>query len=218
MKRRIQGMAGVALAAGILATAVPSAVAAGVPDASCTVPAGVNIVQNDGNLKIAQTFTAVHTGTLDTAQMSVVPLGSTAGDWRLEIATATGGSPGGILAGTTVPNALAVGVQGAVTGTFSSPAAVTAGGAYAVLLSRPGTSGYQAAEAGGDPCPGQSYWQSAVSGPFHEQLFTDFGFATTVQPPTTSPIVAKKCKKKHHKKRAAEAKKHKKCRKKGKRR
>jgi hypothetical protein len=218
MKRRIQCLVGAGIAASILATTAPAASAVSVPDASCTVPPGVNIVQSDGNRKIAQTFTAIHTGGMDTVQMSVKnPTGTTPGDWRLEIAAATGGTPGPVLASTTVPNTLAANVQGPITGTFSSPPAVTAGGNYAVLLSRPGSSGYQAAEEGGDPCPGRNFYQNVVSGPFIEQNFVDFGFATTVQlpaPTPTSTSPAKKCKKKKHKKRAAVAKKHKKCKKK----
>ena len=210
--RRLLGLVIAGIAAGTVA--VPGASAAGLPDAGCTVQPGLTIVQNNGDLKIAQTFTAIHTGRLDTVQMTVRnPTGATPGDWRFEIAAATGGTPGAVLASTTVPNTLAANVLGSITGTFSSPAAVTAGGSYAVLLSRPGSSKYEVADAAGDPCPGQqAFYQNLVSGPFISYNFVDFGFATTVQPPTGATS-AKKCKKKH-KKHAAAAKKHKKCKKK----
>jgi hypothetical protein len=114
-----------------------------------------------------------------------------------------------------VADTLGPAAQGVITGTFSSPAAVTAGTLYALLVSRPGSNGYEVAEQGGDPCPGQGYYQNAVAGPFIEFPLVDFGFATTVQLPTsanTSP--SKRCKKKKHKKHAAAAEKHKKCKKK----
>jgi hypothetical protein len=217
MKRLIKGLAGAGIAAGILATTAPVAGAAGLPDASCTVGPGVLLSQPDGNKKTAQTFPAIHTGGLDTAQTTLENDVGTSGDWRLEIAATSGGLPAGILASTTVQNTIPSGTLGVITGTFSSPAQVTAGTLYALLISRPGTgsNGYEVAEQGGDPCPGQqAYFQNTVSGPFLEFPFVDFGFATTVQPPTPpSTGLGKKCKKKH-KKRAATAKKHSKCKKK----
>ena len=201
------------------ALAAPTAGAAGVPDASCTVNLGISIIQDDGNKKVAQTFTAIHSGALDTAQMTVAnPNPLTPGDWQLELAATNGGQPGAVLAATTVADTLGPAAQGVITGTFSSPATVTAGTLYALLVSRPGSNGYEVAEEGGDPCPGQGFYQSAVAGPFVEFPFVDFGFATTVQlstPANTSP--GKRCKKKKHKKHAAAAKKHKKCKKKKKR-
>ena len=147
----------------------------------------------------------------------------TPGDWRLEIASTSGGAPGPVLATTTVPNTLAANTQGTITGTFATPPSVTVGTLYALLISRPGSNGYHVAEEGGDPCPGQGYFQNSPSGPFLIDSFVDFRFATTVQlpapvqlpPATPGKASAKKCKKhKKHKKRAAEAKKHKKCKKK----
>jgi hypothetical protein len=208
-------LAGLGLAAGILVTAAPAA-AAGVPDASCTVTLGVSIIQNDGNKKVAQTFTAIHSGALDTAQMTVAnPNPLTPGDWQLELAATNGGLPGAVLAATTVADTLGPAAQGVITGTFSSPATVAAGTLYALLVSRPGSNGYEVAEQGGDPCPGQGFYQNVVAGPFVEFPFVDFGFATTVQPTASTPTKpAVKCKKKKHKKHAAVAKKHKKCKKK----
>jgi hypothetical protein len=215
LMKRIQGLAGLGIAVGILVTSAPAA-AAGVPDATCTVSPGVLIIQNDGEKKVAQTFTAIHSGGLDTAQMMVGnPIASTPGDWRLEVATTSGGLPGAVVASTTVANTLAPGAEDAIAGTFPSPATVTAGTLYALLVSRPGSSGYEVSEQGGDPCPGQGYYQNMVAGPFVEFPSVDFGFATTVQPATpVGTNQGKKCKKKKHKKHAAAAKKHKKCKKK----
>jgi hypothetical protein len=216
-KKWIKCLAGAGIAVGILAAIAPAAGAAGLPDASCTVNPGVLLSQADGNRKTAQTFPAIHTGGLDTAQTTVENDVGTSGDWSLEIAATSGGVPAGILASTTVPNTIPSGTVDVITGTFASPAQVTAGTLYALLISRPGSgpNGYDVAEQGGDPCPGQqAYFQNAVSGPFLEFPFVDLGFATTVQPPTSAGTTpGKKCKKKH-KKRAALAKKHKKCKKK----
>ena len=55
-----------------------------VPDASCTVPLGSAIVQSNGNLKVAQTFTALHSGGLTSAQTTVTnpPASTVAGNWQ----------------------------------------------------------------------------------------------------------------------------------------
>ena len=149
--------------------AMPSvASAATVPDASCTVHLGFSVTPSPGDIKVAQTFTAQHTGALATAQVTVTnSAGSTPGDWRLEIAATDGsGLPATVLAATTVANALADGQQGAIIGSFANPAHVSAGMLYALLVSRPGSSKYGLAGEGGDPCPGQAYFQNAVGGPF----------------------------------------------------
>ena len=72
--------------------------------------------------------------------------------------------PQHVLASTTVPNTLAADAQGTITGTFANPPAVTAGGEFALLISRPGSNGYPVAEQGGDPCPGQGYFQNSPRG------------------------------------------------------
>lgn len=214
--KRLIGIAIVGIA--ISGVTAPMASAMGVPDASCAANLGASIVQPNGDRKVAQTFTALHTGGLDTASTAVTtPMSPTPGDWRLEIASTTGGAPGTVLASTTVPNTLAANTQGTITGTFANPPAVSASGEFALLISRPGSNGYAVAEQGGDPCPGQGYFQNSPGGPFLIDNFVDFRFATTVQLPTqagTTNPGKKKCKKKHHKKRAVVAKKHKKCKKK----
>jgi hypothetical protein len=216
MKSGLRGVTVLGIAAAALAAAAPAAGATSVPDASCDANLGASIVQPNGDLKVAQTFAALHTGGLETASTAVTtPMGATPGDWRLEIAATSGGAPAQVLASTTVPNTLAPNTQGTITGTFASPAAVTAGGTYAVLISRPGSNGFDVAEQGGDPCPGQGYYQNVVSGPFIAFNFVDFRFATTVRlPEPGTSATGKRCKKKKHKKHAVVAKKHKKCKKK----
>ena len=108
MERGARGLAGVAIAAAALVAWTPAAGATSVPDASCAANLGASIVQPNGDQKVAQTFTALHTGGLDTASTAVTtPVGATPGDWRLEIASTSGGAPGPVLASTTVPNTLA---------------------------------------------------------------------------------------------------------------
>lgn len=196
----------VALAAVAALSAIPSAAsAATVADASCTVQLGFSVTPSPGDIKEAQTFTAGHTGVLVSAQVTVTnSAGSTPGDWRLEIAATDGsGLPGTILAATTVANALGDGQQGAITGSFANPAHVSAGTLYALLVSRPGSSKYGLAGEGGDPCPGQAYFQNAVGGPFLLYSSVDYGFATTVDLGGAA-TGARKCKrKKHHKRRHA---------------
>ncbi len=195
----------------VVAGTASTAEAAPVPDASCTVPTGSTLTPVNGNLAVAQTFTAQHTGTLATAQATLTNVSPSALPWLLQIAKTDGsGLPSSILASVSVPNTLASGGQGPVTGTFAAPAPVTAGSLYALVISRPGSGTYGIADEGGNPCPGQAYFQNTVGGPFMAFAFVDFGFATTVELPTATgqrAAALKKCKKKRSHKR-------KKCRKK----
>jgi hypothetical protein len=202
-------MAALGAALTVSAITASTALAVDVPDASCNANLGAAIVMPNGDQKVAQTFPALHTGPLTSATSALTNrLGSTPGDWRFEIAATSGGLPGSVLASAIVPNTLASGAQGFVTARFAAPAQVTAGTLYAVLFSRPGSSSYAVAEQGGDPCPGQGYFQMSVGGPFSIDANVDFNFATTVDQPTGQQAAAlKKCKKKHSKK------KRKKCRK-----
>jgi hypothetical protein len=201
------------VAAGVLITAAPAA-AAPVTDASCVTPFGFNIAPSPGSLKAAEVFTAQHTGKLITGQFGLKnPAASTAGDWLFEVAATSGGAPGQILASQTVPDTLpptGPGVTTPVIGTFANPPSVTAGTAYALLISRPASNNYEVNAAAGDVCPGrQNYNQLTVGGPFVADNGVDLGFATTVDVATGQRAAAlKKCKKKHSKK------KRKKCRKK----
>jgi hypothetical protein len=223
MKRGIWGVTVVAIALTVPGVTA-SAEAAGLPDASCTVGPGVTIEQPNGDLRVAQTFTALHSGGLDTASTAVIPRSAISGDWKLEIASTSASAPGSVMATTTVPNTLPVNTKGTITGTFATPASVSAGSLYALLISRPGSNGYGVADQGGDPCAGQAYYQNVVAGPFIFYNGVDFEFATTVQPPTgpgAGASAGKKCKKKKRKQKkhaAAAKKKHKKCKKKKKKR
>jgi hypothetical protein len=188
--------------------------AAADPDASCMLPTGSTLTPNNGNLEVAQTFTALHTGNLATAQATLTNVSGSTLPWLLQIAATDGsGLPGSALASVSVPNTLAASAEGIVSGTFGSPAHVTAGTLYALIISRPGAGIYGVSDGGGDPCPGQAYYQNTVGGPFVVYPFVDFAFATTVEPPSATgqrAAALKKCKMKHsHKQR-------KKCRKKAK--
>jgi len=215
--RGIRGLIVVGSFAAAFAASAPGAVAAGIPDASCTVNPGSSIVQPNGDLKVAVLFGALHDGVLDTATTTVTtPASPTPGDWKFEIAETVNFASYLVVASATVPNTLGPNTQGAITGTFAHPAHVSAGGSYALLISRPGSNGYHVADQGGDPCPtSQAYYQNAVGGPFINYNAVDLGFATTVQPLTAS--ATKKCKHRKHKKHDAAAKKHKKCKRKTKR-
>jgi hypothetical protein len=213
MSKRAGGFLIACLAAVSLTTAAP-AFAAPVADVNCTIGPGSTYAPSPGAEKIAEVFTPQHTGKLVAAQLGLKnPAASTPGDWLFEIAATTGGAPGTVLTAQMVPDTLAPtapGVSTPVTATFANPVAVTIGTAYALLISRPASNGYEVGNAGGDPCPGSEvYAQLAVGGPFFHQNGADLGFATTVDVATGQRAAAlKKCKKKHPKK------KRKKCRKK----
>jgi hypothetical protein len=157
---------GIALAAlGLLAfQAPPRAAASEVPDASCAGPPE-SFQTNTGVTRHAQTFTAQNTGTLTSAQLEVdSPVGSTAGDWVVDILDTAAGVPvNGVLATDTVPDTTVPGLGGFITATFATPASVTAGLVYALEFSRPASTMTGEGERDGDDCPGQLF--SAVAPP-----------------------------------------------------
>jgi hypothetical protein len=157
---------GIALAAlGLLAfPAPPRAAASEVPDASCAGPPE-SFQTNTGVTRHAQTFTAQNTGTLTSAQLEVdAPVGSTAGDWVVDILNTVAGVPvNGVLATDTVPDTTVPGLGGFITATFATPASVTAGLVYALEFSRPASDMTGEGERDGDDCPGQLF--AAVAPP-----------------------------------------------------
>ena len=95
-----------------------------------------------GNSRVAQTFTAGITGGLIAASVDVTKFG-TAGDYRLDINEVDGsGVPtNNVLASTTISDAAVPAGSSLVTGSFAIPAQVTAGQQYALIITRPGSSG-----------------------------------------------------------------------------
>jgi hypothetical protein len=176
---------GIALAAlGLLASqAPPRAAASEVQDASCAGPPE-SFQTNTGTSRTAQTFTAQNTGTLTSAGLEVdSPVGSTSGDWVVDILNTAAGVPvDGVLATDTVPDTTMPGLGGFITATFATPTSVTAGQVYALEFSRPDSTMTGEGERDGDDCPGQLFGAAAAPSTFSAAGHTgaDLVFSITV--------------------------------------
>jgi hypothetical protein len=150
-----------------------------------------------GTLRFAQTFTAATTGGLTAAQVDVRKQG-TAGDYRLDIneVDAAGVPTDGVLASTTIPDADVPAGESTITGSFASPAQVSAGAQYALIVTRPASNVIQVGVRTGNDCPGQLFFSSAQTGPFSPLGDTnDLVFAVFVlenDPPETTLTAAPK--------------------------
>jgi hypothetical protein len=190
-----------------------------VQDAACLGSSGVYHQPTNGS-RVAETFTALHTGAVTRAQFSVYKDSATTGDYVLDLRTLAGSSvpTDTVLASTTVLNASVPDGQSLISNTFSAPPSVVAGQRYALGVSRPGGSQI-AIEVLSNPCSDNQLFTSPGSGlpwTMPNGGSWDARFAVFVTPPSpTSPTTTgqraaalKKCKKKDS------ARKRRKCRRK----
>jgi hypothetical protein len=174
----------------LLATASP---AAAVQDASCSGPSFSGIAAS-GNNRLAQTFTAQNSGVLTTAQLVIeeTPFDSP-GDYLVHIneVDASGTPTNTTLASTAIPDAAVPEGESTVTVPFASPATVVASQQYALVVTRPASSGFNV-ETAPTPCPGALFLSIGQSGSFTQQGETDMVFAVFVEPtPPPEPTAAK---------------------------
>jgi hypothetical protein len=164
-----------------------------VPEESCATPS--NFETNIGTTRVAQTFTAQHTGRLTGFSATVFkdPV-STAGDWSFHVLSVASGTPvdGGILAGTLVPDA-SVPNNGSVVNVPVLPAVnVTHLGQYAIEFSRPTSNKTGWGQSLEDDCPGQLF-SASTPGTFQSVTHTgdDLIFSVTIDPDEHDLTVAK---------------------------
>jgi hypothetical protein len=179
----------------------------------------------------AQTFTAGITGGLDQADLLLCcKFGTPVEPLTVEIRNTSGGEPGAsVLASASIPMSALGSDPAFVPATFATPAAVTAGIQYALVVytAHPDNDccgwNYQT----GDLYSGGTQFLShtfPAQPPWDQSADNDYAFKTYVTPPppaavpptpptTTVPAAKKKCKK-HKKKHSAESAKKKKCKKK----
>jgi hypothetical protein len=139
---RAPGLISAALSALVaLGVMAAPAGAAEVQDAACLVSSGT-YYQPGSTTRMAETFTALHTGSLTRAQFSIYKENGSTGDYALDVRTLDGsGVPTEyVLASTTFSNNAVPNGQYIISGTFSAPASVVAGQRYALAVSRPGGS------------------------------------------------------------------------------
>jgi hypothetical protein len=161
-----------------------------VPDAKCEGPSNSTI----GDYRVAQPFTALNTGHLVRFQ-AVARNVAAPSSWTVQIDAIDGsGKPANApLAETTIPVGTTPPTGGPlqVEGSFPTPALVTAGTTYALVIapSTPGIGNLPMA-TDGDRCPGQAYGDDAANPgtwPFsYAALGLDLIFATFVEPPKSN--------------------------------
>jgi hypothetical protein len=161
----------------------PATAQAELLDASCPGP-----TNGGSSATEAQTFTAVHTGTLLRGEMFVA---KTAGaGFQMQILNAGPSGPtGNALATTSVPDSSVANVpspgpaspSAPIDATFSPGVSVTAGQQYAILVTRPGSS-FVSKDRNNAGCPGNEF-NGTVGGSWMLRDPTyDFPFSTFVNP------------------------------------
>jgi hypothetical protein len=181
------------LVSAVVLLALPGAASgAEMPDASCPGPQNNSIGGPGGTTRFAETFTALNSGTLTSAEISVKKQGS-AGDWTLEIADLDStGKPGAVIAATTVPDASVTNTTsyGLIRGEFGSPATVNAGQQYALIVGRSASNSLQVGMVEPSTCPGSIYYHAppfTTYGPFGATYDLVYAVFVTPPPPDTVP-------------------------------
>lgn len=163
----------------------PMSAQAALPDANCPGPASAGQSASSR----AQTFTAVHTGTLVRGEMFVAK--KAGADFRLQILNAGPSGPTGEALGTaTVPDSSIPSLStpgptsppSPVDGTFSPGVSVVAGQQYAILLSRPGDT-FIAKDRSEADCPGNEFDETPGGSWMLINPTYDLPFSTFVNPP-----------------------------------
>jgi hypothetical protein len=174
---------------GLALLLVPSvASAAPAADAGCTGPADGQPLTPLGGFREAQTFAAVHTGGLQRVTVTITNLGGAA-DFLVQIlpTDANGVPTNAALAATTIPGASVSQGPTNLEASFSPAAPVTAGGTYAVAVSRPTANPviplWQITTRMAAACPGSGFVSNNASSGWSPQLANaDIIFQTYVDP------------------------------------
>lgn len=112
------------------------------------------------------------------------------GDFQLQILAAepTGSPINGIRGLATIPDAsVPIGEVTTLDGTFASPAPVTAGQRYALVVTRPGGAQYEVLNAA-NPCEHQVFFSATQTGPWSDDEPFDLVFQVFVNPPNQFTI------------------------------
>jgi hypothetical protein len=151
-------------------------------DATCSGPPDFGLSNPEGNIRFAQTFTALATGPLVSAELQLNKREGSTGDYILRLSPVDGaGIPTDeVLAETSVANADVPAGGPIVTFTFADPFSVKAGADYALVMTRTeGDVGWFA--LGNNSCSGRAFQSNSQAGPFFESSDSDdFIFTTFV--------------------------------------
>jgi hypothetical protein len=151
-------------------------------DAVCPGPSNDAFGIVDLNARLAQTFTAIASGPLVSAELRLTePAGST-GDYvlRLSPIDAAGIPTNTVLAETQVADGNVPNGQSTVTFDFANPASVEAGVSYALVVTRPGSNQLVWVGQTGNACTGTAFMSPSQDAAFIAVGNIDFTFTTYV--------------------------------------
>lgn len=163
-------------------TAAPAAGQA-VSDASCAGPRETPVTPMMGtDIRFAQTFVAQNSGALTAGQADISKASST-GNYvmRIQDVDPYGTPTNNLLASATIPDSSVPMGDSILTANFASPAAVTEGQQYALIVTRPG-SGLTVGARTGNDCPGAFYASPSQTGAFQGSSDLDLVFTVFVEP------------------------------------
>jgi hypothetical protein len=153
-------------------------------DATCSTSGGVGSSSSDGNVRFAQTFSALASGPLVKAELLVEKQAGSTGDFILRLGPVDGsGFPTNeVLAVSVAADASVPDGVSTVTFTFANPASVVAGVEYALILTRPGGDFIGALGQLGNSCAGQRFFSPDQKQPFQlDSSGFDLEFTTFVR-------------------------------------
>jgi hypothetical protein len=136
-------------------------------DAICA-GSGESNLGGSGNIRLAQTFTALTSGPLLRADLLITKLAGSLGEYILQVGQvdAFGEPTNDVLASTSVANLAVPDGQSTVSFNFGNPATVVASTQYSLVLSRPDSTHLQWQGQNGDACAGRAFASVNQSGEF----------------------------------------------------
>jgi hypothetical protein len=168
----------------------PPQASSAVRDARCFLTPDSQLTLSAGQRQ-AQTFTALHTGSVASATFEV-DNPSSGGDFQFQIlpVDSSGAPTNPPLSLSTISNAAIGGGSHWLTGTFPSRVPLTAGGQYALAITRLGGPDYTVSEVSGNKCSGQEYFSPTQSDPFAaDDPSYDLYFFIVVRQPSDFKII-----------------------------
>ena len=160
----------------------PGAVGQETLDASCAGPREFSFASmQGGNGRFAQTFASGATGAITAAQVDVTKQG-TPGDYVLQINEVddAGVPTNAVLASTVIPDSTVPAGDSLLSASFAAPAQVTAGEQYALIVTRPGSSGLRTGNRAGDDCAGRFFFSGSQVDAFNPLDPYDLIFAVFI--------------------------------------
>jgi hypothetical protein len=143
-----------------------------------SVASGIGL--NEGNVRLAQSFTAEASGALERVELEVRKGEGTVGAFLLRLSPVNeDGSPRNrILEETSVDNFTVPEGSSTITFDFADPEVIEAGTRYALVLTRPGGGEFSWGNRSGDGCAGQMFFSPDQTTPFIVPI-SDFDFVFT---------------------------------------